>query len=103
MDFKFPYRNSLNPRDLIRRAGYGEWHDEEFNTISYTRKLDRGHYPRFHVYLKEESNYFEVSLHLDQKQPSYGTSHAHSADYDGPQVTSEAQRITASIKESYGL
>ncbi|MFH0779982.1 MAG: hypothetical protein V1928_03960 [Parcubacteria group bacterium] len=100
MNFKFPYRN-YNPRELIRRAGYGENQDPNPTEISYARKLGQGFYPRFHVYLKEFEKYFEVSLHLDQKQPSYGSEHAHSGEYDGDTVEDEARRITQVIKDIY--
>ncbi len=102
MKFKFPYKD-MKPRDLIRRAGYGEWHDKKFNTISYTRKLGSGNYPRFHVYLNEYDNYFEVDLHLDQKQESYGGSSAHAGEYEGPQVENEAVRITKVIADIYNI
>lgn len=100
MKFKFPFKGH-NSRDLIRRCSYGEWHDRKFDKTSYTRKLGTGNYPRFHVYLTEADNYFEVDLHLDQKQPSYGTAAAHSGEYDGVQVENEARRITAIIQEIY--
>ena len=35
-----------------------------------------------------------INVHLDQKKPSYRTSHAHSADYEGDQIAAEAERIT---------
>lgn len=102
MKFKFPIKN-IQPRDLIRRCGYGEWHDKQFDKISYTRKLTGNNYPRFHVYMQEFENYFEVDLHLDQKQPSYGNEAAHSGEYEGPAVEDEARRITSVISELYGL
>ena len=103
MDFKFPYKDGFNSRDLIRKCGYGEWQDKEHGTISYTRKLGGGNYPRFHVYLKEFEKYFEVSLHLDQKQASYIKGKAHSGEYDGEPVENEAQRITQKIAELYSM
>ena len=102
MKFKFPKKN-LHPKDVIRKCGYGELHDKKYNTISYTRKLGGGHYPRFHIYYEEFPTYFEVALHLDQKQPSYGKETAHSGDYDGPAVENEARRMTEIVSEIYGL
>lgn len=96
-------RDGFNPRELLRRSGYGEWHDKAADKISYTRKLGQGNYPRYHVYLAEGDNYFEVDLHLDQKQPSYLIGRAHSGEYDGESVENEARRITAQIAELYGL
>jgi len=102
MKFKFPHKRN-SARDLIRRCGYGEWHDIEFDKISYTRKLGKGNYPRFHVYINDFEKYFEIDLHLDQKQPSYASGHAHSGEYEGDTVTAEAQRITAVISQIYGM
>ena len=62
----------------------------EYNLV---RKLLGANYPRFHVYLKQQGDRYNFSLHLDQKQPSYSGSHAHSGEYDGPLVEGEADRI----------
>jgi hypothetical protein len=82
-----------NPKTLIRRAGYGEHYDPRSGETSYSRRLDRTIFPKFHVYLNEVPNGVEISLHLDQKQPSYGVGHMHSGDYDGPAVERELERI----------
>jgi len=100
MKFKFPYKN-YNSKELIKRCGYGEVRDPNADQLSYARRLGAGFYPRFHVYLQDFEKYFEVDLHLDQKQSSYEGSHAHSGEYDGPTVEGEAQRITAVIKEIF--
>lgn len=100
MKFKFPYKG-FNSRELIRRCSYGEWFDREYNKISYTHKLGSGNYPRFHVYLVDHDNYFEVDLHLDQKQPSYGVGHSHSGEHEGETVENEARRITTVIAEIF--
>ncbi len=101
MNFNFPYQNH-KPQDLIRLCGYGEIYNSKTNERSYQRALARAGYPRFHVYLKEYDNYFQVSLHLDQKKPSYD-GHAHAGEYEGELVENEARRITAQIAEIYGM
>jgi hypothetical protein len=102
MKFKFPLKNE-NPRELIRRCGYGEIRDPNVAELSYSRRLGEGYYPRFHVYMKESEKFFEINLHIDQKKPSYEGSHAHSGEYDGELVENEARRITAEIKKIYGM
>jgi hypothetical protein len=82
-----------NQRDLIRRAGYAEFRDPNTRETSYVRRLRGDFYPRWHAYLKTEGQNLVINLHLDQKQPSYHGSHAHSGEYDGPTVEAEAQRI----------
>jgi hypothetical protein len=102
MDFKFPYKLD-KPENLIRRCGYAKIVDFKTDEISYVRRLSSGFYPRFHVYIQEFEKYFEVSLHLDQKKVSYEGQRAHSGEYDGPAVKTEAQRITAQIADIYGI
>lgn len=100
MRFKFPYK-IYSADYLIRRAGYGRWEDKAHSGVSYTRKLGTVNYPRFHVHLTSFEKYFEVELHLDQKQPSYLKGKAHSGEYEGPVIEDEARRITAIISEIY--
>jgi len=89
-----------NPRTLIRRAGYSEHYDNKSGETSYSRRLDRNIFPKFHAYLSERDNGVEVSLHLDQKQPSYGVGHMHSGDYDGPLIEREMGRIKQSFESA---
>ncbi len=98
MDVHFPAPLRDHPRNLIRRAGYAEFRDPNTGVTSYVRRLQSGvFYPRFHVYLKEQQEGVVVSLHLDQKKPSYGQGHAHSGEYEGATVMQEMDRIRASI------
>ena len=87
-----------NPRTLIRRAGYSEHYDSRSGETSYSRRLDRSIFPKFHAYLDEKDGGVEVSLHIDQKQPSYGVGHMHSGDYDGPLIERELERIKRSFE-----
>ncbi|MBU1132099.1 hypothetical protein KKC32_02525 [Patescibacteria group bacterium] len=100
MKFKFPY-NGFKAGELIRRCGYGEVRDPNATELSYARRLGSGFYPRFHAYLNDFENYFEVNLHLDQKKPSYEGSSAHAGEYDGETVENEARRITSMIKQIF--
>lgn len=63
--------------------------------FAFQRFLGRRRYPRFHAYcqLAADGKTAILNLHLDQKQPSYNGSHAHSGEYDGPLVEQEAARI----------
>ncbi len=89
-----------NSRTLIRHAGYGEHYDNRTREVSYHRRLGQTVFPNFHVYLKDMANGVEVSLHLDQKQPSYGAGHMHSGDYDGPLIERELERIKTSFENA---
>jgi len=90
-----------NSRDLIRRAGYAEFRDPNTRETSYVRRLRGDFYPRWHAYIEEQAENMIIRLHLDQKQPSYGGSHAHSGEYDGPTVEQEAIRIRQILNSKF--
>jgi hypothetical protein len=77
----------------MQRAGYSEFTDPRTGEISYTRRLRTHFYPRWHVYLEQHGQELQISLHLDQKQPSYPGFTKHSGEYDGEIVEAEADRI----------
>ncbi|MFH1671601.1 MAG: hypothetical protein ABH889_02410 [Candidatus Portnoybacteria bacterium] len=81
-----------NIYSLMRRLGYHfQGKDEERAEMAFSRPA-RG-YPRFHIYLKDESETININLHLDQKKPIYKGAPAHSADYEGENVKEEMERI----------
>ena len=80
-----------NIREALRRLGYFGLLMKE---VSYVRRLSRSqHYPRFHLYLEEKQDLIIFNLHLDQKFTSYEGASAHSGEYDGEIVETEATRI----------
>jgi len=81
------------PENLLRQAGYAYLMDRNTGQGSFVRRLNRGFYPRFHLYLEEQNNQVILNLHLDQKQASYEGAHAHNAEYDGELVEAEMTRI----------
>lgn len=98
MKFSIPLTNIAEASIFFTRtAGYlpdpgrnGTREGEE----RFVRPLRGAPYPRLHLSITERSGSVLCSLHLDQKRPSYGGSHAHSADYDGPVLEEEALRIS---------
>ena len=78
---------------VARRLGYLIIDTKDNGEYNLVRKLTGNNYPRFHIYLKVAGDRFIFNLHLDQKQPSYEGSHAHSGEYVGPVVETEADRI----------
>lgn len=84
---------------LARKIGYQPRGVEngEYNLV---RPFSRQNYPRFHIYLKKnEEGRFLFNLHLDQKQPSYEGSSAHSGEYSGEIIEKEAERIKKAIEQ----
>ena len=81
------------PEQLLRQAGYAYLMDRHTGQESFVRRLNRGFYPRFHLYLEEQNGQVIFNLHLDQKQASYEGAHAHNAEYDGEIVEAEMARI----------
>ena len=84
---------TVNTEQLLCRAGYVCIYDNKTGQDSMARRLGRGFYPRFHVYLKDQGEQIVLNLHLDQKQPIYQGTTAHNADYDGEAVEKEIERI----------
>ena len=82
-----------NPAQFMRRAGYGFIQDRRRGTESFARRITREHYPRFHVYIKDERDKVIFDMHLDQKRATYAGAHAHNAEYDGPVVEREINRL----------
>lgn len=81
------------PEQLLRQAGYAYLMDRHTGQESHVRRLGRGFYPRFHLYLEEQNGQVIFNLHLDQKQASYEGAQAHNAEYDGDLVEAEMARI----------
>ena len=81
----------------MRSLGYA--FEKEVSVESAFVKRISGHdYPKYHAYIHTEGTGLVVNLHIDQKQPSYGTSAAHSGEYDGPLVEREMERIRARLE-----
>ena len=88
-----------NPLDVLRKAGYAGFTDPNTGIFSFELRTSAASYPRFHVYVEEKGGNVSVSLHLDQKKPSYGTNHAHSGEYEGAIIEKEMRRIDGWVTE----
>lgn len=84
---------------LMRKAGYAPEPPSPSGEEAYYRSLG-GMYPRFHVYATTfpEEKKALVSLHLDQKQPSYQGFSAHGGEYEGQAVELEAARVKGMLR-----
>lgn len=98
MDFKIknPGGNIVN---MGRDIGY-IFQGETLDKVSFVRPLERGGYPRFHLYIKMGEEMF-FSLHLDQKRPVYKQAHDHAAEYEGAIIENEVERIKQAL--TYGV
>ena len=93
---KFTIDNpSYNNLNLMRRLGY---HPHKKND-GFIRRMSHNEFPRFHVYLKDLEESFEMSLHLDQKGVCYEGQTAHSGEYDSKILEEEKQRIITQLRE----
>lgn len=93
MDIRFNRCAVGNLLGALRHAGYFPFRDPKSGEESFVCRLGPDFYPRFHLYAKEQSNTITLSLHLDQKQTSYGGSHMHNGEYEGEVVEREMERI----------
>ncbi len=85
-----------NARNLLRRAGYGEHRGREAQ-LSYVKRIQGTSFPRYHAYVEDRNGGMQLNLHLDQKESSLGSAHAHSGEYAGPLVVRENARIAAFV------
>ena len=99
---KVTYDKSVmhSPLAVLRKAGYSAFVDPNTGEESFVLRTTTEFYPRFHVYVADRGSEVEVSLHLDQKKPSYGQSHAHSGEYDGAVVEREMRRIDRWVRKA---
>ena len=91
--------HQANIRNLLKRAGYHEFYDRNTGKTSFSRRLTRDHYPRFHIYSEERSGQYFLNLHLDQKKVSYKGHTAHSGEYDGDLIAKEGERLRSFINQ----
>jgi hypothetical protein len=99
MKFVIEIKNE-NIVSISRRIGYRPMSINGQREYSIIRLLTGNNYPRFHIYIKEEkTGDFIFNLHLDQKKPSYGSTHAHSAEYEGDLIDKEVERIKKLIEQ----
>ena len=97
MDFTI-INKTENVVSVARSIGYVIIDTKDNGEYNLVRKLDYGNYPRFHVFVRQAGDRYIFSLHLDQKAPSYGGSHAHNGEYEGIVVEAEAERIKEILK-----
>lgn len=88
MKFDILFRNG-NIRNSMRKFGY----TPDKSGDAFSRPLRGGRYPKFHIYYTISEETVTLNLHLDQKQPSYQGSHAHSGEYNGALIEAEVARI----------
>ncbi len=86
--------------NIMRIIGYtslGRGKDE--SEFSFIRSLGRSGYPRFHLLVRLDQGKEAVfDLHLDQRKPVYAGTKAHGAEYDGPLLEDEMERIKELIQ-----
>ena len=92
MKIKIENKSNKNIGDLMRGAGY-KLIGSDGNQLNFVHRIASLNYPRFHVYMKEIGEEWEINLHLDQKKPVYKGVTAHSGEYEGGLVEQEVERI----------
>jgi len=97
LEFEDKYKNK-NIIFLLRQAGYHQEVKRRTGQVSYVHSLGGSEFPRFHIYIEELPEGWEINLHLDQKAPSYSGSSAHGGEYDGEMVEREINRLKTIIK-----
>lgn len=85
-----------NPAAFMRACGYA-FEKQAGGEQAFVRRISGYDYPKFHAYLRTEqmahSKSLTITIHIDQKKPSYGSHTAHSGEYDSELVVAEIERI----------
>ncbi len=86
--------NNLNYNlpHFMHQLGYKPIGTTEKGELNCVRPLG-GDYPRFHIYVTATPEVLVMTLHLDQKKPSYEGTTGHSGEYEGEVVRAESERI----------
>lgn len=94
MQIYFPKIEVPDPLRFMRRAGYGIITDRQRGGVkSYVKRIHGDLYPRYHAYVEEHGEQWQVNLHLDQRATVYEGVTAHAGEYDGEVVEREAERL----------
>ena len=93
MKLKILKTKIIDPTDAMRHVGYGMLQDRRTGKTSFAKRIHGDLYPRFHMYVEDEGEFWSFNLHLDQKAPVYAGVTAHAGDYDGPAVEKEMARL----------
>ena len=89
-NLKYPWER------ILQQAGYHLHND------SFVKRLSSDFYPRFHVYLRKETNEsIEFNLHLDQRRGVHAGATAHAGEYDSELVINETNRLKALFEDNY--
>lgn len=89
----------INPEQFLRKANYG-FVPSRTGEYSFSRRLGKGAYPRYHIYFKDDDETVTFNIHLDQKQESsFGAGHKHNAEYEGEAVEVEVARLKGLIMQ----
>lgn len=99
MKFRLPNNLSHSPAMIVSRLGYLQIKDALSGKTSYVHKFTAQRYPRFHLYIKENTEEIIFDLHLDQAKPRYEGQTAHKADYETPEVKNELTRIYLAVEK----
>lgn len=86
---------------VMRDLRYHAWGNIASEQKQFIRPLSTGDaYPRFHIYLRynSQSKDIALSLHFDQRRPVYQGAKAHRGEYEGEIVEKEAARIKQKLK-----
>ena len=99
MKMQITNKLTTNVFNILRKSGYLRIFDRQSGHESFVRKLSTGHYPRFHIYITENSNQITIDMHLDQTKTRYEGQTAHGADYDSDEVRNELRRVFEFFKQ----
>lgn len=104
MKINLPESFNENLRRFLQRNGYASHLQTQQDRLSFIKRITASDYPRFHIYIEKDlKGRSYLTIHLDQKKPSYDGSRAHMGEYDSEVVENEAKNIQHAIFNSLEL
>lgn len=82
---------------FLKRLGYVFIRDRRSQTESFARRIRSDFYPRFHVYITENSDFVIFDIHIDHKKDASLSHSRHNTEYGGVLVENEVNRIKDSV------
>ena len=93
MKIRFKEQPTKPPHVFMRDAGYARKLNHDGDE-SFVRRLTGVEFPRFHVYVQYDAlPTTSLSIHIDQKEHTYGGVNAHSGEYEGKVIEHELWRL----------
>jgi len=86
-----------NYATFLKKLGYVFVRDRRSQSESFARRIRNDFYPRFHIYITENSDSVIFDIHIDHKKDASLSHSRHNTEYGGELVENEVSRIKSCV------